>query len=171
MGFQRVFLVKRFLTILTFEWLMRCMRTPVSVKSGGESESFSTNFTTVRSFTSMSVNVSLKVTFLIEAFATVFTLVQSNSRVSSHVVLQVSKLFEATTTLATLVRLFTSVNVSMYFHVHFLMETLATKIANKRLVVCVCSHVSVQIGRATEALFAYGARMGLYCSVSQFVTS
>ena len=59
MGFQRVFLVERFLTIFTFEWLMWCMRTLVSVKSGGKGESFSTNFTTVRFFASMSVNVSL----------------------------------------------------------------------------------------------------------------
>ena len=35
MGFQHVLLVKRFLTIFTLEWLLGCMRTLVSVKSGG----------------------------------------------------------------------------------------------------------------------------------------
>lgn len=45
----------------------------MSIKSGCEGKSLSTNFTPVRSVTSMSVDVCLKVPLLVEAFATVFT--------------------------------------------------------------------------------------------------
>ena len=68
-------------------------------------------------------------------------------------------------------RLFTSVGVSMYFQVDFLMESFATEVADERLVVCMCSHVSVHIGRAAKTLFAYGAGVRFDSSVRQFVAS
>ena len=82
-----------------------------------------------------------------------------------------SQLFEHATTLSTLVQLFTSVSVSMYFQVDFFMKSFTTKVADERLVVCMCSHVSVHVGRAAKTLFSYGAGVRFDSSVRQFVVS
>lgn len=171
MSFQRILLVKRFVTKLAFKWLIGCMDTLVSIESGSKSESFSTNVTPERSGASVTVNMSLKVSFLVKPFTTVLTLVQSHIRVCSHVVLKMGQLFEAPAALDALVRLFPRVRVAMYLHVHLLMESLSAIVADERLVIGVCSQVSVQVGHAAERLVALGTRVRLVSSVSLFMTS
>lgn len=78
MSFQGVLLVKPFVTKLTFEWLIGSMGTPVSVERGSKSECLPTGVTPVRSVASVSVDMSLEVSFLVKPFTTVLAAEQSH---------------------------------------------------------------------------------------------
>ena len=77
-SFQGVLLVKPFLTKLTFEWLIGCMCTHVSVERGSKSERLPTDVTPVRSVASVSMEMSLEVSFLVKPFTTVLAGEQSH---------------------------------------------------------------------------------------------
>ncbi len=55
----------------------------------------------------------------------------------------------------------TSMSIGVYFHVYFLMESFSTIATNIRLVVCVCSHVSVKVGGSIERLVTSRAHIRL----------
>ena len=78
MSFQGVLLVKPFVTKLAFEWLIGCMGTHVSVERGSKSECLPTDVTPVRSVASVSMEMSLEVSFLVKPFTTVLTAEQSH---------------------------------------------------------------------------------------------
>lgn len=143
MGFERIFLIERLVTVLAFEWLFLGMCSEMSVSCRCQGKPFTAHITFERPLACMFVPMCLEVALLVEPFAAEFTLIHANIRMGSHVVRQVRQLLEPSSTLGTLMWLLSRVGVPMDFHIHLLMKPLVTEITGVRLVVTVRAHMSM----------------------------
>lgn len=143
MRLKSVLLIKRSLTELTVERLVRCVCSFVCVQRGSQCKSLAAYVTLKWPFTRVAVHVCFQISLLVESLATELTTVHAHVGMCPHVIRQVRQLFKSPPTFLTLVRLLTCVGVAVNLHVDFLVKPLAAEIAAEGLVVGVGAHVSV----------------------------
>jgi hypothetical protein len=160
--FQCVFLIKRLITMLTNERLLRRMRSEMRVKSGPQCKTFGADFALEGPLSGMSINMSLQISFLVEALAAIRTVVHVRIRMRAHVVIEVGQLLESAPAFLTLVRFFARVRVVVNAFVDFLVKSLPAVIAFVRSVFGMRFHVRAQIRHPIERFVTLRACVDLF---------